>query len=256
MSGPATTDIECFLRNHAAIDISCTIDCGSVIGKWRVVAFIGKGGNGEVYRVVDDATGGVGALKISLGVGLSSNRVLREIEFLKVYGGGCFPYLYESGEYDSKPYFVMEYLEPLELPSKGRAIEKFILKVAQAVSQLHNNGYIHRDIKPSNVMCRAANGVTEFVLIDLGLLKRHSESREGLSDVSVTIVNGVAARSGTLRYAAPEQFYGGELSPAVDIHALGMLANECFGDRMLITWRLIIREGNKFNSGDAISERS
>ena len=58
---------------------------------------------------------------------------------------------------------------------------------------------------------------------------------------SLSIVNGKAVGVGTPRYAAPEQFAGGEILPAADIHALGMLANDCFGGNPPLPWARIIR---------------
>ncbi len=83
----------------------------------------------------------------------------------------------------------------------------------------------------------ASNG--ELVLIDLGLVKEFSAGTSS-SGMSVTLVDGKAVGMGTPRYAAPEQFNGGAVSPATDIHALGMLANECFGGRPPHAWERII----------------
>ena len=68
---------------------------------------------------------------------------------------------------------------------------------------------------------------TTRVLIDLGLAKDVSAAR-GHAGESLSIVDGKAVGVGTPRYAAPEQLTGDEISPATDVYALGMLANDCF----------------------------
>ena len=78
------------------------------------------------------------------------------------------------------------------------------------------------------------------MLIDFGLAKKFAAGEPILGGASVTVMNGRAVGAGTPRYAAPEQFNGGDISPAADIHALGILANECFDGRPPRVWERII----------------
>lgn len=87
---------------------------------------------------------------------------------------------------------------------------------------------------------RSIRTTGEPVLIDLGLVKDVTLPVVHRGE-SLSIVNGKAVGVGTPRYAAPEQFAGGEISPAADIHALGMLANDCFGGNPPLPWARIIR---------------
>jgi serine/threonine protein kinase len=88
---------------------------------------------------------------------------------------------------------------------------------------------------------REASRGVEPVLIDLGLLKKCDVEESRIEEIpSVTLVDGHAAGAGTPRYCAPEQFSGGSLSPASDVHALGVLADECFGGRAPRAWARII----------------
>ena len=79
------------------------------------------------------------------------------------------------------------------------------------------------------------------VIIDLGLAKRYSPLSRLQMPPTLSVVDGKRVGLGTPRYAAPEQFSGGEISPAADIHALGMLADECFGGKAPLCWTRIIR---------------
>ena len=88
--------------------------------------------------------------------------------------------------------------------------------------------------------CPQAAAEASPVLIDLGLAKDLSAVR-GHAGESLSIVDGKALGVGTPRYAAPEQMSGDAVSPATDVYALGMLANDCFGGKPPRVWRRIIQ---------------
>lgn len=238
-------DVESFLSRHATVRTESEHSPGDLFGRWRVTAFLGRGGCGEVYRVVHVETGEAAALKTAYaGEEHHVARINREADFLS--GNRCvfFPRFYGRGDKDGVPYLVMELLEDGEIPHADKEVADFLLAICEAVNALHRRGFVHRDIKPSNVMfrpAREANGRVEPVLIDLGLLKRFRDEDSCSDEMpSVTLVDGHAAGAGTPRYAAPEQFNGGCLTPVADIHALGVLADECFGGRPPRIWARII----------------
>jgi serine/threonine protein kinase len=236
-----TIDVKNFIEAHSALSTGGICRGNELIGGWRVTALLGRGGNGEVYRVVRAETGEAAALKISSKKHLSARRIVKEAGFLE--SGRCpyFPRLIERGEHQGLPYFVMELLEPLELPYSDRSVADLILKLSSAVLTLHRLGFVHRDIKPANIMLRTrGDGGTEPVLIDLGLLKKYHPLSDASSVFSATLVDGAAVGAGTPRYAAPEQFGGGDVSPSADIHALGVLINECFKGRPPGPWEKIV----------------
>lgn len=229
-------NLEEWLGEHAAIKSDGHVPDGCVIGKWRITAFIAKGASGEVYRVLNVESKQVGALKILSNLtGNSQQRFKLESKVLAVGASPHFPCFFDSGEYAGHPYCVTEFLEPVELPSKDADVAKFILSVAHGVARLHSIGCIHRDIKPSNIMMR--NGVP--VLIDLGLLKKTDAEIIPLAE-TLSVLDGQRVGVGTPGFSAPEQFTGGAISPAADIHALGVLISTCFGEHQPRVWRKII----------------
>ena len=239
--------IDAFLAKHAPVDFSAAFAPGEMFGDWRVTAFLGRGGSGEVYRVVHSTLGTAAALKVC-----AKNpdrdasrdeavcvRFRREAELLSENRHPAFPRFLGLGEREGRPWYVMELLEHRPLPSTEREIVRFLLAVAAGVRHLHSMGFIHRDIKPSNILWRRA-GHSEPVLIDLGLVKDTSAVR-GHAGESLSVVDGQAVGVGTPRYAAPEQMSGDEVSPATDVYALGMLANDCFDGKPPRAWRRIIQ---------------
>lgn len=244
MRGSTTEEFESFLAAHAPIRQSTSFVEGECVGEWRITAFLGKGGSGEVYRAENVRDHTPVALKIHVPrpgksdsqENSAKQRFDREARILSENTYPFFPRFYGRGEARGFLYFAIELLENVTLPSADAEITSFLLKVSAAVRVLHLHGLVHRDIKPQNIM-RRANG--DLVLIDLGLVKESSASASP-SGASVTLVDGKLVGVGTPRYAAPEQFNGGAVSPATDIHALGMLANECFGGRPPRAWERII----------------
>ena len=236
---------EAFLAHHAdPVDPPILTDGRSVDG-WRVAAFLGRGGSGEVYRVVEtpDVREGraparpqTAALKIlARDTETARARFLRESTLLAQMDNPAFPRLIAQGEIGGRPYLVMELLEPRTLPTADAEVADFLLKLCAGVSTLRRMGYVHRDIKPGNILWRGAAPV----LIDLGLVKDVTRNADAVG-TSLSLVDGHVAGVGTPGYAAPEQLVGDEISPAADIYALGMLANACFNGHPPTVWGRIV----------------
>jgi len=233
------SDVETFLRAHAHIEDPHLFDVGQTIGEWRITAFIGKGGCGEVYRVKHALLDFVAAIKILTREDQASkDRFRREAQVFAENDLPTFPRFYGYGRFNGRPYMVIELLEHLLLPTTDAGVAKYLKAVCSGVGRLHALGLVHRDIKPQNILQRGATG--QPVLIDLGFVKDVNLSVVHQGE-SLSIVNGKAVGVGTPRFAAPEQFSGGAISPAADVHALGMLANECFGGNPPRSWARIIR---------------
>ena len=237
-------EIEGILSSHERMPTGASFPDGIVFGSWRVTAFLGKGGNGEVYRVVHVSLGTSAALKVLVrDEPRARERFIREAKLLSELKSASFPQFLEYGEANGCGYLVMELLEPGDLPSGDKEVVRFLRQICEAVAELHVRGIVHRDIKPSNILWRIGRARTPAapqwdavpVLADLGLVKDVATSGVGRSTSDLT-VGGV----GTPGYGAPEQMERGEASVASDIHALGVLADRCFGGKPPKAWVRII----------------
>ena len=238
--GSSSPDVvDDFLRGHSSIPDEGTFSTGTAFGDWLITAFVAKGGNGEVYRVANQVSGQVGALKVLVEESDASKRerFLRESKLLGQLRGPHFPRLFASGEIEGHPYFVIEFLEPIELPKTDRAIARYLLQVCEAVGAVHRLGYVHRDLKPQNIL-RREDGT--LVLIDYGLVKPIVPESTPKEDL-LSIVDGRPVGVGTPKYAAPEQFAGGAITPATDIHALGVLAEKLLERGVSASRRLLCK---------------
>ena len=218
--------LECYLDQQPGQANPMALKEGDVVGDWRIRALIGRGGSSEVYRVEHVRNGSFAALKLLLPAEDAAaeerrrQRFRQEVELLSTGGSPGFPRHCGTGTWKGRPYLVEELLEPRDLPRTDRTCAKYLLAVCRGVAELHKRGIVHRDLKPSNVLFRK-NG--EPVIVDLGLAKCPVPTGVE-SDASLE--NGKPIGVGTPGYAAPEQFIGGSVSPAADIHALGVLAEK------------------------------
>lgn len=199
---------------------------GRVIDGWRVEAYLGAGRSSEVYRVVSTRFGGEGALKLLAdeSYGLTA-RFLREMDVLRSLSCPSLPRFFGSGELDGRPYYVMEYLQPLFLPLDRTEVVPFADALARSVGDLHAAGYVHRDLKPANILRRRTG---EPVLIDLGLVRKIGETGN----------DGV----GTMGYAAPEQLLRGESTVRADVFALGKILRAAGGKHLTRRLRGVVRK--------------
>ena len=236
------------LLNCALDDNRGTFAAGTLFGDWRITAFVAKGGTAEVYCAEHVVLGTAAAVKV-LSEPLTDSRktrFLREAKLLAELKSPSFPAFHGYGEANGRPYIAEELLEPGELPTGDRQRAKYLLSLCDGLKALHAKGVVHRDLKPANILFRKT---AEPVIIDLGLAK--SVDVLVVSD-GVSIVDGKAVGVGTPEYAAPEQFTGGDITPAADVHALGVLAERLLGDQTSLhkwgsgvpaasCWRRIIR---------------
>ncbi|MBQ2630238.1 MAG: protein kinase, partial [Kiritimatiellae bacterium] len=148
-------EIEGILSAHGRMPTGASFQDGETFGNWRLTAFIGKGGNGEVYRAVHVALGTSAAVKVLFrNEPRVRERFVREAKLLSELKSASFPQFLEYGEANGRAYLVMELLEPGDLPSGDREVARFLRQVCDAVAELHARGIVHRDIKPSNILWR------------------------------------------------------------------------------------------------------
>ena len=235
--------VEAWLRTPGAAGAEPTpppLADGAAFGSFRVLGVLGRGGAADVYRARQEPAGLVGALKVLRPDADDTRkaRFAREIRFLAEHPHPALPRYLGSGETDGAPWLFLEELAPAPLPTSDRRVARFLLALGRGVAHLHTLGFVHRDIKPDNVLFRKDGAP---VLIDLGLVKDvrgGTPAARGAAPVPPGIsLSGV----GTPGWSAPEQFDRGEATPASDVHALGVLADACFGGRPPRAWRGIVR---------------
>ena len=206
---------------------------GRLVGPYRVVRELGRGGMGVVYLAerADGAFEQVVALKVvpaALASSSAVERFVRERQILARLEHPHIARLLDGGvTADGLPYFAMEPVEGAPVTEHCRDAELSVedrlalfVDVCDAVSYAHSQLTVHRDLKPSNVLVTAGGGVK---LLDFGIAKLLDDSGE-----AHTVTREVAA---TPQYAAPEQLRGEPISTATDVWALGVLLYELLTDR-------------------------
>jgi serine/threonine-protein kinase len=194
-------------------------------GRYRVVAPLGKGGMGEVYRADDLALGQPVALKF-LPAHLASDpdRLARFRKEVATARGVSHPNVcrvYDLGDHAGQLFLTMEYIDGEDLASLlrrvGRLPEEKGVEIARqlclALAAVHEQGLLHRDLKPANVML---DGRGKVRLTDFGLAAAAED------------ISGAEVRSGTPAYQAPEQLRGEAVSAQSDLFALGLVLYEAF----------------------------
>jgi serine/threonine protein kinase len=195
-------------------------DAPKKISKYDVVDLIGKGGMGVVYKAVDRALGRLVAIKVVNGAAEHSElgRFYREAQFTAGLRHPNIVVVYDLGDFEGRPYLVMEYLDghSLEsmLPAKKMTMLQKISYVRQVCSGLeyaHSRqpSMIHRDIKPGNIVV-LADGTVKIVDFGMARLVHSSHTRAG-------------QLIGTLNYMSPEQIKGADLDARSDIFSTGVV---------------------------------
>jgi Tol biopolymer transport system component len=210
---------------------------GTRLGAYEIVAPLGAGGMGEVYRARDTRLERIVALKI-LPTLLASDQQLRErfnreARAISSLNHPNICALFDVGQHDGIDYLVLEYLEGETLADRlGRGERlrpaealQIAIEISEALDKAHRSGIVHRDLKPANVfLVRRGKGPPQAKLLDFGLAKSTSPLAEsGLSMMPTTPPNLTqqGAILGTLQYMAPEQIEGVEADGRTDVFALG-----------------------------------
>jgi len=196
-----------------------------IVGRYRIIALLGRGGMGEVYRADDLTLGQAVAMKFLPDEATRDEGLLErfrnEVRIARRVSHPNVCRVYDVGDVDGQTFFTMEYVDGEDLASLlrriGRLPQDKALEIARqlcaGLSAAHSKGVLHRDLKPANIML---DGRGQVVITDFGLA--------GLADN----IRGPEVRSGTPAYMAPEQIAGKEVSQRSDIYALGLVLYEVF----------------------------
>ena len=233
--GDSPDSIEAMCAAQSSIAAVPRFPSGMVLGDWRLTAYIGRGGSGEVYCAEHTALGTPAAVKVlARDDDRGRARFEREAKLLSRLKSASYPRFFAYGKDKGAQYLAMELLEPGDMPTGDRAVAQFMLRVCDAVAELHAQGLVHRDIKPGNILWRGSIPV----LADLGLVKE-IEASDHLTTQPPNYPTTIGG-AGTPGYGAPEQMERGEVSVASDIHALGVLADRCFDGKPPRVWKRIV----------------
>jgi eukaryotic-like serine/threonine-protein kinase len=199
-------------------------DPGTRLGpRYRIVAFLGRGGMGEVYRADDLELHQPVALKFLPGhvhaTSIELDQLRREVRVAREIAHPNVCRTYDIASVDGHVFLVMEYiggedlasvLRRLGRPSRDKAVE-IARQLCLGLGAAHERGILHRDLKPANVMIddRGIVRITDFGLAGLE------------QDVA-------SAGGGTPAYMAPEQLAAGSASVQSDLYSLGLVLYEVF----------------------------
>jgi serine/threonine protein kinase len=194
------------------------------LGPYEIVAPIGAGGMGEVYRARDTRLDRIVAIKtLHEADARLKIRFEREAKAISALNDPHICALYDVGP----DYLVMEHCEGKTLakriadgPVPVEQILQHGIQIADALSKAHRQGIIHRDLKPANIML-TKSGVK---LLDFGLAKQNLQSSPEQATFQQVTEEGKIL--GTIQYMAPELLHGKEADTRSDIFALGLVLYE------------------------------
>jgi serine/threonine-protein kinase len=196
------------------------------IGRYKILAELGRGAMGVVYKAEDPNLDRLVALKtINLPDDADVRQEYHKRFFLEAKAAGKLHHphivtMFDCGEHDGMAYLAMELVEGIDL--RTRMVEEGVSpldavriarEVAEGLAYAHERGVVHRDIKPGNIML---NGGGAAKIMDFGL------ARMRMADHKTT--TGMVL--GTPRYMSPEQISGQPVDPRSDIFSLGIVLYE------------------------------
>ena len=206
---------------------------GHSLGRYHLTEQLGEGGMATVYKAYDTRLESDVAVKVirteNLTLGTMERSLKRFEREAKALARLTHPFILkviDYGEYENKPYLVMEYLpggtlkQRLGKPMEWQEALRILLPIAQALDYAHRQNMIHRDVKPSNILF-TADGAP--MLTDFGIAK--------ILDLEETAdLTGTGMGIGTPEYMAPEQWTG-KTSTLSDQYALGVVLYEMLTGR-------------------------
>ena len=194
-----------------------SLSAGGKLGPYEIVAPIGAGGMGEVYKARDTRLDRMVAVKVSNEQ--FSERFEREARAVAALNHSNICTLHDVGP----NYLVMEYIEgtPLKGPLPVDQALKYAAQICDALDAAHKKGITHRDLKPANILVTKAG----IKLLDFGLAKMGPAIQAGEGTMTMALT-GKGEILGTFQYMSPEQVTGQDAGPRSDIFSFGLVLYE------------------------------
>src|SRR6266508_1117594 len=218
-----------------------TLAAGAHLGPYEILAPLGAGGMGEVYRAKDPRLGRDVAVKV-LPASLSqdADRLRRFEQEARAAGALNHPHItavYDIGSAEGSPYIVTELLEGETLRGRlgvgalsPRKATDYAVQLAKGLAAAHEKGIVHRDLKPENLFVTRDGRIK---ILDFGLAKlKQPEERAGKSDLlTATAGTEPGVVMGTMGYMSPEQVRGRSADQRADIFSFGAILYEMLSGR-------------------------
>jgi len=205
------------------------LDVDSLVGPYRIVGLMARGGMGDIYRATDVRLQRDVALKLLAHAGTDDTqrieRFLKEARVTAALDHANIVKVFDVGVLDGRPYLVAELLDGETLrvrlgrgPLAGEEATRIAADVAAGLVVAHAAGLVHRDLKPDNIFL-TRSGVTK--ILDFGIAKLTDDPAvaDGLSTLTGVLL-------GTAGYLAPEQIRGDAVDGRTDLFALGSMLFE------------------------------
>jgi Tol biopolymer transport system component len=212
---------------------------GARLGPYEIVAPLGAGGMGEVYRARDPRIGREVALKVLPAEFSKSEDRLRRFE-QEVRAAGALNHpnvltIFDVGACDGSPYIVSELLEGETLRDRmnsaalapRRAVD-YALQLARGLAAAHAKGIVHRDLKPANIFLTRDG---RLKILDFGLAKLTQQAGSDSDDASTQTATDPGVVLGTVGYMSPEQVRGQTSDHRSDIFSFGAVLYEMLSGR-------------------------
>jgi eukaryotic-like serine/threonine-protein kinase len=217
------------------------LSSGARLGPYEILAAVGAGGMGEVYKARDTRLDRTVAIKVlSPEVSADPERGARFEREAKIIAGLNHPHicaLYDVGEHDGSTFLVMEFLDGQTLAQHLRRgalplgeVLQYGVQIADALARAHRQGIIHRDLKPGNIMLTRSGAK----LLDFGVAKLKAEGDRESAEATTTTRHETHDGHvvGTSGYMSPEQAQALPVDHRSDIFSLGIVLYEmCTGTR-------------------------
>jgi Tol biopolymer transport system component/predicted Ser/Thr protein kinase len=198
---------------------------GVKLGPYKILAPIGAGGMGEVWKAHDSRLNRIVAIKTSKA--RFSERFAREARAIAALNHPHVCQIYDVGP----DYLVMEYLDGshLQCPVPAQKAVEYAGQILSALDAAHTKGIVHRDLKPANILVTKQHGIK---LVDFGL------ARHATGPVDSTLTQP-GEKIGTPAYMAPEQWEGKPCDARTDIYCFGCVLYEMLTGKRAVQEELV-----------------